>query len=131
VDGSGYTGKNDFNAEEGFTLMPDGTVLTFDVKKHPKSESYDPTTRRGASSASPSSIFRPRIAAVAAASTIRKDKCYYPPGEVGPAVLRPDGTVFATGAFGSQRDLHAGHRLGGRSGFSERGRGRRTASRHC
>jgi len=33
---AGYTGKNDFNAEEGFTLMPDGTVLTFDVKKHPK-----------------------------------------------------------------------------------------------
>src|SRR5262249_20151884 len=24
--------------------------------------------------------------------------CYFPPGEVGPAILRPDGTVFATGS---------------------------------
>jgi hypothetical protein len=24
--------------------------------------------------------------------------CYYPPGEIGPAMLRPDGTVFATGS---------------------------------
>jgi hypothetical protein len=27
-----------------------------------------------------------------------KNWCYYPPGEIGPAMLRPDGTVFATGA---------------------------------
>ncbi len=25
--------------------------------------------------------------------------CYYPPGEIGPAILRPDGTVFATGSY--------------------------------
>jgi hypothetical protein len=25
--------------------------------------------------------------------------CYYPPVEIGPAILRPDGTVFATGSF--------------------------------
>jgi len=25
--------------------------------------------------------------------------CYYPPGEIGPTILRPDGTVFATGSF--------------------------------
>jgi hypothetical protein len=25
--------------------------------------------------------------------------CYTPPGEVGPAILRPDGTVFATGSY--------------------------------
>ncbi|HEX4158975.1 MAG TPA: hypothetical protein VHY79_10900, partial [Rhizomicrobium sp.] len=34
----GYKGKNDFDAEEGWTLMPDGTVLTWDVKAHPKAE---------------------------------------------------------------------------------------------
>ena len=43
---AGYTGKNDFNAEEGWTLMPDGTVLTFDVKDHPNSESYNPSTQK-------------------------------------------------------------------------------------
>jgi hypothetical protein len=25
--------------------------------------------------------------------------CYYPPGEIGPQILRPDGTVFVTGSF--------------------------------
>ena len=25
--------------------------------------------------------------------------CYYPPGEIGPAILRPDGTVFYTGSY--------------------------------
>ncbi|MGA7648484.1 MAG: hypothetical protein WBW01_18400, partial [Terriglobales bacterium] len=30
-----------------------------------------------------------------------KNKCYYPPGEIGPAILRPDGTVFATGSYTS------------------------------
>ena len=24
--------------------------------------------------------------------------CYFPPGEIGPAILRPDGTVFQTGS---------------------------------
>jgi len=27
--------------------------------------------------------------------------CYFPPGEIGPAILRPDGTVFATGSYTS------------------------------
>jgi hypothetical protein len=27
--------------------------------------------------------------------------CYYPPGEIGPAILRPDGTVFVTGSYTS------------------------------
>src|SRR5262249_49321910 len=35
------------------------------------------------------------------------DRCYYPPGEIGPAVLRPDGTVFATGS--SFAHLNPGH----------------------
>src|SRR5580700_2898668 len=30
----GSAGKSDFNAEEGWTLMPDGTVLTYDVKNN-------------------------------------------------------------------------------------------------
>jgi hypothetical protein len=34
--------------------------------------------------------------------------CYYPPGEIGPAILRPDGTVFATGSYSSSGS-GAGH----------------------
>src|SRR5581483_2580905 len=37
-------GKADFNAEEGYTLLPDGTILTVDVKNDPNSEIYDPAT---------------------------------------------------------------------------------------
>jgi len=33
-------GKNDRNAEEGWTLLPDGSVLTYDVTKAPHSERY-------------------------------------------------------------------------------------------
>jgi hypothetical protein len=36
----GSAGKSDFNAEEGWTLMPDGSILTFDVKHAPHSEKY-------------------------------------------------------------------------------------------
>ncbi|MGA1986059.1 MAG: hypothetical protein ABSG72_07300 [Candidatus Sulfotelmatobacter sp.] len=45
------TGKSDFNAEEGWTLLADGSVLTEDVKNAPNSERYVPasTTRRGKS----------------------------------------------------------------------------------
>ncbi len=32
--------------------------------------------------------------------------CYQPPGEVGPAVLRPDGTVFATGGIVGNAKAH-------------------------
>jgi hypothetical protein len=35
------------------------------------------------------------------------NKVYYPPGEIGPAILRPDGTVFATGA--THKNASAGH----------------------
>jgi hypothetical protein len=96
-----YAGKNDFNAEEGWTLMPDGTVLTVDVKDHPQSEVYDPVKGEWSSLGSTKAdlhetdcnshkkccyVYPP------------KEKCYYAPGEIGPAVLMPDGTVFATGA---------------------------------
>lgn len=96
------SGKSDFNAEEGWTLLPDGSLLTVDVKNAPNSERYTP----------------PAGAWVSAGNTIvdlhspstsgplpYPGGVYDPPGEVGPAILRPDGTVFATGASNN----HAGH----------------------
>ncbi len=35
--------------------------------------------------------------------------CYRPPGEIGPAILRPDGTVFATGAGTGPSGYGTGH----------------------
>ena len=40
------TGKSDFNAEEGWTLLPDGSILTMDVKNAPNSERYVFSTKK-------------------------------------------------------------------------------------
>jgi Kelch motif len=92
-------GKSDFNAEEGWTLMPDGTVLTMDVKNAPNSERFFPTLRKWETAGS-------TIVDLHSASPFgclpfgpNGQYCYYPPGEIGPAILRPDGTVFATGSY--------------------------------
>jgi len=102
---AGYTGKNDFNAEEGFTLMPDNSVLTFDVKDNPKSEAWIPSQNQWVELGSTKANLQgpPCCGCI---NYPPKNKCYYPPGEVGPAILRPDGTVFATGA------LHTGASAG-------------------
>jgi hypothetical protein len=90
------TGKSDFNAEEGWTLLSDGTVLTADVLNNPNSEKYNTTTQTWVTAGStiadlqgPPSIYK---------IVYGNGLIYYPPGEIGPAILRPDGTVFATGA---------------------------------
>jgi hypothetical protein len=101
------TGKNDRNAEEGWTLMPDGSVLTYDVTKAPHSERYIPSQDKWVSAGS-------TIVDLHSPTTIHgcipygKNGCYYPPGEVGPGILRPDGTVFATGS-GSNGGNGPGH----------------------
>ena len=88
-------GKATVNDEEGWTLLPDGGVLTVDayvfsyLANGTNSEIYDPATGTWSS----------------AGSTIVPLWDSYPDAnrasyEVGPAVLRPDGTVFATGANG-------------------------------
>lgn len=78
------TGKADVNDEEGWTLLPSGKVLTVDANNNnTNSEIYDPATGSWTS----------------AGSTIVQLE---DPGshEIGPAVLRPDGTVLATGGTG-------------------------------
>ncbi len=88
-------GKSDFNAEEGWTLLPDGSVLTFDVKNAPHSEIYDPAMRKWASAGSTIvDLHSPHQGGCIPYG----GGCYNPPGEVGPGILRPDGTVLATGS---------------------------------
>ena len=90
------TSKFDSNDEEGWTLLPGGKVLTVDAYVG----SYNPAGTN-------SEIYTASTGAWASAgSTVKQlwdssascggsGKASY---EVGPAVLRPDGTVFATGA---------------------------------
>ena len=85
------SGKFDENDEEGWNLLPGGKVLTVDAYVNlddpngTNSELYNPGTGSWSS----------------AGSTIVQLWDSHGSYEVGPAMLRPDGTVFATGANGA------------------------------
>jgi hypothetical protein len=96
------TGKDDVHAEEGFTLLPDGSVLTVNMTDYPYAQRFipnaDPTlTRWVAAGQTPEKL---PATDTNGSKTINwgNGQVYHPPGEIGPAILRPDGTVFATGA---------------------------------
>ena len=102
----GSAGKNDFFSEESFTLLPDGTILTSDVLNAPNSERYFIDTQTWMTAGS-------TIVDLHSPSTLgcipygpHGEFCYFPPGEIGPAILRPDGTVFVTGSYS---DAGPGH----------------------
>jgi hypothetical protein len=78
------SGKSDAFAEEGMELLPDGKVLLVDTQNVTNSEVFDPKTKTWAS----------------AGSTI-VDLSINAGEEIGPALLRPDGTVFAMGGNGT------------------------------
>jgi hypothetical protein len=103
----GSTGKSDFNAEEGWTLMPDGTILTWDVKHSPNSEIYSPTAQTWTTAGDTvANLMGPPEEGCLKYGN-HNQYTYCPPGETGPGILRPDGTVFATGAL--HRDASTGH----------------------
>jgi hypothetical protein len=94
--------KNDFNAEEGWTLLPDGSILTADVSAAPKTERLIPAPGLAGwhwinEGDTPVILRSPPDACCIPYD--HGTKIYNPPGEIGPAILRPDGTVFATGAL--------------------------------
>jgi hypothetical protein len=94
-----HKGKADFNAEEGWTLLADGTILTADVKDAPNSEIYNPKTAKWSSAGS--TIVDLHSPSPYGCLLYGPSLCYYPPGEIGPSILRPDGTVFYTGSYSS------------------------------
>ncbi len=85
------SGKFDENDEEGWVLLPDGKVLAVDAyvdlgdPNGMNSELYDPTSGSWSS----------------AGSTVVQLWDPHGSNEEGPGVLRPDGTVFWTGANGA------------------------------
>jgi hypothetical protein len=98
-------GKKDFDAEEGWTLLQDGSFLTFDVKAAPHSERYLPSMSKWVSAGSTIvDLHSPHQGGCIS----YPGGCYNPPGEVGPGLLRPDGTVLATGS-GSNGGSGPGH----------------------
>jgi uncharacterized repeat protein (TIGR01451 family) len=75
------THKADPSFEEGWTLLPDGTVLTVDIANGTQSETFDPATNTWTPAGS-------TVVPLVSGS------------EIGGGVLRPDGTVFVTGETG-------------------------------
>ena len=76
--------KGDRSAEETWTLLPDQTVLTAQCDNHPNSEKY----------------VIPANSWVNAGVTADVDLVESSSIEIGPALLLPDGRVFAVGATG-------------------------------
>jgi hypothetical protein len=107
---SAKNGKSDWNAEEGWTLLPNGTILTADVLNAPNSEIYDPSKNKWTSAGSTVVDLRSESPYHYCLTYGPKPKdCYMPPGEIGPAMLRPDGTVFATGSGQAGSGSGTGH----------------------
>ena len=75
--------KADSNSEEGWTLLPNGKVLTVDTENGTESELFDPTTGSWSLTGDTKATL--------------PNPCGGFVAEVGPAILRPNGTVFATG----------------------------------
>lgn len=106
------TGKNDNFAEEGFTQLPGGSVFTIDLTTVPQSEHFlpatgawvqdgpTPVTLTSPSGAPGGLTYGPAPVQMVGGVTYGPGSTgtYFPPGEIGPAILRPDGSVFATGA---------------------------------
>ena len=106
------TGKSDNFAEEGFTLLPSGNILLVDMANTPQSEHFvlatsswiqdgptpvaltSPTDHPNGLTYGPAPLQTVSGVTYGPGPT----GTYFPPGEIGPTILRPDGTIFATGS---------------------------------
>jgi len=106
----GTAGKSDFNSEEGWTLLQNGTIITADVKDAPNAEIYNPATGTWSSAGTTIvDLHSPSPYKSCLQYGPKKKDCYLPPGEIGPQMLRPDGSVFFTGSGSGPEGYGAGH----------------------
>ena len=105
-------GKADDFAEEGWTLLPNGDLFTVDVGTPRHAEHYNVAAGQWFSDGmTPNALTSPTgypaglTYGPAPASIVGgvhygpgATGTYFPPGEIGPALLLPDGSVFVTGA---------------------------------
>ena len=100
----GATGKRGVNSEEGLTLLPDGSLLIVNVTAGPHTQRWFPSDQTWHDAGkTPVSLIQP---GEQGCIPYGKNKCYHPAGETGPAILRPDGTVFATGGQPASGPAH-------------------------
>ncbi len=103
----GSSGKSDWNAEEGWTLLPDGTLLTVDVLNNPNSERYIPSQQIWVSDGSTIANLQgpPEVGCIHYGGGQ-----YCPPGETGNAIhaSRRNGLRYGCNAHGRARRTHFG-----------------------
>lgn len=93
-------GKLGTCGEETWTLLPEGTVLTINTSNVPNAEKYDPVTDRWIPAGN--TAFGP-ASRLAIPSLPNPNVAGNPPvlvNEIGPAVVLPDGRLFAIGGNG-------------------------------
>jgi hypothetical protein len=102
----------------GFTLLPNGSVLTVDVRNSPNSYHFIPSTGAWISDGATATMlaeltgtpigYGPAPQQTVGGVTYGPGPTgtYIAPGEIGPAILRPDGTVFYAGAAASGQIAH-------------------------
>ena len=114
------TGKSDNFSEEGFTQLPGGVLLTVDMVNTPQSEHFVSATNSWISDGptpvsltSPTTVvgglaYGPAPLQVVGGVSYGPGPTgtYFPPGEIGPAILRPDGSIFATGSARAGQTAH-------------------------
>ena len=95
------TGKIDgSNSEEGWVLLPDGSVFTLDYLNAPNAERFIPSTSTWVS-AGPTPSVHLHTPSAPIPIPVPGGPRNHPPGEIGPDLLLPNGNVFAVGANGS------------------------------
>jgi hypothetical protein len=113
-------GKADDFAEEGWTVLPDGNLFTIDVGNPLHAEHYDPLAGQWYSDGSTPDLLSsptktpggltygpaPHEVVGGVSYGPGPTGVYFPPGEIGPALLLPDGKVFATGAAANGAPAH-------------------------
>lgn len=96
----GSTTKQGVCDEETWSLLPDGTVLTVDISATPTAEKYDPATDTWI----PADQAVPTLTRGLALQSLTNSTVSPPVtiniGEIGPAILLPDGRLFFIGATG-------------------------------
>jgi Abnormal spindle-like microcephaly-assoc'd, ASPM-SPD-2-Hydin len=86
--------------EETWTLLADGTVLTVDISSPPNAQKYDPATDTWLTADAAPAALNEQLALISLIDTTVTPHVSVNIGEIGPAVVVPDGRLFAIGATG-------------------------------
>jgi Abnormal spindle-like microcephaly-assoc'd, ASPM-SPD-2-Hydin len=92
--------KDGGSDEQTWTLLADGTVLTVDISSPPKVQKYDPATDTWLTADAAPDTLNEQLPLISLIDTTVTPHVSVNIEEIGPAVVVPDGRLFAIGATG-------------------------------